>query len=98
MGSAEGRQLCGYAFRRQHPVEPYILDFYCEAARLAVEVDGAGHLTPDALRYDERRDQFLKQREIETLRLPASLVLRDRSAALAMILDEVRRRAPSVTP
>ena len=94
----KGRQLSGYAFRRQHPVEPYILDFYCEAARLAIEVDGAAHAMPDAARYDQRRDDFLRRRGIDTLRISASLILRDRSAALALILDEVRRRAPSVTP
>ncbi len=92
----KGRQLDGYAFRRQHPVEPYILDFYCEAARLAIEVDGAGHHTPDAARHDMRRDAFLRARDIDTLRLPASLVLENRAAALARILDEVQRRAPSV--
>jgi very-short-patch-repair endonuclease len=93
----KGRQLGGYAFRRQHPVEPYILDFYCEVARLAVEVDGSGHATPDAERYDQRRDQFLKSRGIDTLRISAALVLKDRGAALEMIVEEVRRRAPSVT-
>ena len=36
-------QLGGLHFRRQHPVNPYILDFYCDAARLAVEVDGYSH-------------------------------------------------------
>jgi very-short-patch-repair endonuclease len=94
----KGRQLGGYTFRRQHPVEPYIPGLHCEAARLAVEVDGAVHSTPDAVRHDERRDEFLKDRGIETVRISAGLVLRDRSAALATILDEVRRRAPSVTP
>ena len=58
----KGRQLGGYAFRRQHTVEPFILDFYREAARLAIEVDGAGHATPDAVRYDQRRDEFLRSR------------------------------------
>jgi very-short-patch-repair endonuclease len=94
----KGQKLDGYAFRRQHPVEPYILDFYCEAARLAVEVDGAGHQAPDDARYDLRRDAFLRERGIEVIRLSASFVLRDRAAALATILDEVRRRAPSVAP
>ena len=92
----KGQQLDGYAFRRQHPVEPYILDFYCEAARLAVEVDGASHRLPDAIRHDERRDAFLKDRGIDVLRLPARLVLEDRPAALRAILDEVQWRAPSV--
>ena len=94
----KGRKLDGYAFRRQHAVEPYILDFYCEAARLAIEIDGAGHRTPDAARHDERRDAFLTARGIDTLRLPATLVLEDRTAALTRIGDEVRRRAPSVAP
>ena len=94
----KGRKLDGYAFRRQHAVEPYILDFYCEAARLAIEVDGSGHWTPEAARHDERRDAFLRERGIETLRIPASRVLEDRSAALTLILDAVRERAPSVAP
>ncbi|HTT85199.1 MAG TPA: endonuclease domain-containing protein [Rhizomicrobium sp.] len=38
-----GGQLQNLRFRRQHPVGPYILDFYCPSARLAVEVDGAVH-------------------------------------------------------
>jgi very-short-patch-repair endonuclease len=92
----KGRKLDGYAFRRQHAVEPYILDFYCEAAHLAVEVDGASHGAPDAVRYDQRRDAVLAERGIDTLRIPASLILEDRAAALTKILDEVRIRAPSV--
>ena len=38
-----GRRLDGIRFRRQHPIGPYILDFFCEDARLAVEVDGESH-------------------------------------------------------
>jgi len=41
-----GRRLDGIRFRRQHPIGPYILDFYCEEARLAVEIDGQGHEHP----------------------------------------------------
>lgn len=94
----KGRQLEGFGFRRQHVVEPYILDFYCEAARLAIEVDGQAHSAPDSVAHDARRDAFLRHRGIETLRLPASLVLDDVTAALSRILEAVRRRAPSVTP
>ena len=54
----QGR-LAGLRFRRQHPVGPYILDFYCSRARLAVEVDGAGHDQPDQLRHDARRGDWL---------------------------------------
>ena len=38
------RQLNNLKFRRQYPVEGYILDFYCHDAHLAIEVDGGGHL------------------------------------------------------
>jgi very-short-patch-repair endonuclease len=41
-----GGKLDGLQFRRQHPVGPYILDYFCTAARLAVEVDGRGHDEP----------------------------------------------------
>ena len=39
----KGRKLDGLQFRKQHPLGPYILDFYCDAARLCVEVDGGTH-------------------------------------------------------
>jgi Protein of unknown function (DUF559) len=37
------RNFAGYKFRRQHPFDRYILDFYCPAAKLAIELDGGGH-------------------------------------------------------
>jgi very-short-patch-repair endonuclease len=40
-GLLRNRRLCGAKFRYQHPLEPYVLDFYCEDAKLAVELDGA---------------------------------------------------------
>ena len=43
-------------FRRQHPIGPYVLDFYCAKARLAVEVDGIGHDMGDRPRRDLRRE------------------------------------------
>ncbi|OYX33239.1 MAG: hypothetical protein B7Y99_07690 [Caulobacterales bacterium 32-69-10] len=73
----------GLRFRRQRPVGPYILDFYCAEARLAVEVDGASHDTRVA--YDGRRDEWLSQNDIRVLRLPATLVLKEMEAALAAI-------------
>ena len=66
-------------FRRQHPVGPYVLDFYCAAARLAVEVDGAVHDVPEQATHDERRMAWLAERGIRILRVPAREVLRDES-------------------
>src|SRR5574337_1387285 len=49
-------------FRRQHPVGPYVLDFYCSEARLAVEIDGSVHDTEDHPERDRRRDAWLVSR------------------------------------
>ena len=64
-------------FRKQHPIGPYVLDFYCDAAKLAIEVDGSSHGAGDRPIRDERRDAWLADQGIATLRLPASLILRD---------------------
>src|SRR5438874_1632896 len=49
------RRLGGFKFRRQHPVGGYILDFFCESASTAIELDGTQHTTPEGIAYDERR-------------------------------------------
>jgi very-short-patch-repair endonuclease len=81
-------------FRKQHPLGPYILDFYCDAVRLAVEVDGASHGFGDGPGYDARRDRWLLQRGVQTLRLTSRLVLhdvRDATRAIEGFLDEERK-------
>jgi very-short-patch-repair endonuclease len=80
-----GRRLAGFKFRRQHPVGPFILDFFCPARRLAIEVDGGQHFHPDAQRRDRRRSQFLAARGISVLRFAANQVLAQTDAVLATI-------------
>ncbi len=87
----KNRQLGGFKFRRQHPIGPYILDFYCAEARLAVEIDGAAHSTADQIAHDQRRDAYFRERGIETLRLPASL-LKEPNQATTHLLDVLRSR------
>ena len=53
-----------------------MLDFYCDGARLAVEVDGAMHHLEGRPEKDAKRDADLALADIRTLRLPASLVLK----------------------
>jgi very-short-patch-repair endonuclease len=65
------------AFRRQHPIGPYILDFYCPLAKLAVEIDGAGHGEDAQREHDERRDAWLRSRGITVYRTSASTVFED---------------------
>lgn len=62
------RQFAGFKFRRQHPVEPYILDFYCPEIQLAVEVDGGQHATIKGIEYDAQRTAFLAGKGIKLIR------------------------------
>ncbi|WP_309603802.1 DUF559 domain-containing protein [Phenylobacterium sp.] len=82
----KGRQVDGLHFRKQHPVGPYVLDFYCDAAKLAIEVDGSSHSFGDRPERDEWRDAWLAAQGIETLRLSAALILRDLDDAVRTIL------------
>ena len=61
----------GLRFRRQHPIGPFILDFYCASAKLAVEVDGEGHGYGDQPERDARRDRWLAKQGIRILRIRA---------------------------
>ena len=59
-------------FRRQHPVGPYVLYFYCASARLAVELDGISHDMGDRPQRDLERDAWLKANGIEVVRIAVS--------------------------
>ena len=78
----------GYKFRRQHPIGPFVADFFCRAANLVVEVDGPYH---DARRaYDRQRDDWLRAAGLRILRLANELVLHHPERAL----QRIRRSLP----
>ena len=84
----------GHRFRRQHPAGPFILDFFCARANLAIEVDGFAHEVGDRPASDSRRDAWLEERRIDTIRIPAADVLRDAvSVAEAIVLTVEERLA-----
>jgi len=62
------RNFAGYKFRGQHPVNHYILDFYCPAAKLAIELDGGGHNYQTSQIRDRMRSEVLAQRGVLVLR------------------------------
>jgi very-short-patch-repair endonuclease len=81
----------GHRFRRQHPAGPFVLDFFCARANLAIEIDGFSHDTGDRPMRDEARDAWLRERRIDTLRIPAADVLRDAvevADAIAQVVEE----------
>lgn len=82
----------GYKFRNQHPAGPYILDFFCTRANLAIEVDGYVHDTDGSPEHDHVRDQWLRNNHIDTLRIPARDVLKNPTEVANAILTTVENR------
>ena len=73
----------GLKFRRQHPVEPYVLDFYCAEAKLCIELDGSQHA--EAMERDARRDAFLAARGIRVIRIWNDQLLNETESVLELI-------------
>jgi very-short-patch-repair endonuclease len=63
----DGR-LQGIKFRRQHPFGPYVLDFFCVKAQLAVELDGSIHEQAEQKEYDQERTAYLEEHGLRVLR------------------------------
>jgi 5-methyltetrahydrofolate--homocysteine methyltransferase len=86
-------------FRRQHPIAGYIPDFYCHEAKLAIELDGGGHLEDEQAEYDNQRTKILNEQGIRVLRFWNKDVLKNTETVLNEIwvaLEEAS--APSLTP
>ena len=73
-------------FRRQHPIGPYIADFFCTAHKLVIEIDGKDHDGAEKAEHDARRDAFLKENGYQVLRIAAADVLKDVDAVAQAIV------------
>lgn len=85
------RAQTGLRFRRQHPVGPFVLDFYCASARLCVEIDGPAHL--DLEQRDMRRSDWLAREGIRVLRFSVT----DVESRSAWVLATIQKAAPPST-
>ena len=86
------RNFAGYKFRRQHPLDDYVLDFYCPSAKLAVELDGGGHNYQAHQIRDRTRSEFLARRGIVVLRFWNHQVRRELDSVLQAIWFAVDQR------
>lgn len=84
------RHFYGYKFRRQHPISYYILDFYCEEEKFAIELDGSQHSKPSQRDYDKRRTRVLQELGIRVLRFWDSDVLRNTDGVLEEIAKHIQ--------
>jgi very-short-patch-repair endonuclease len=76
----------GLKFRRQYSIGVYIVDFYCPACRLAVELDGDSHASAEAQEYDAERTEFLATLNIRVIRFPNAFVHNDLRSVISKII------------
>ena len=77
----------GLKFRRQHPAGPFVLDFVCLQARLAIEIDGEAHNRGRSPARDMARDEWLMNQGYRTLRIAARDVLGNLEGVIVLIVN-----------
>jgi very-short-patch-repair endonuclease len=77
----------GYKFRRQHPIDMFIIDFYCAEAKLLIEIDGDSHFTPKQEEYDKARTEYLEDLGYKVIRFTNN----DVRYHILAVADEIMR-------
>jgi very-short-patch-repair endonuclease len=81
----------GIRFRRQHPIEPYIVDFCCPKENLIIEIDGDSHFEAAAEEYDARRSDYLKTKGWKVLRYTNKDVQENIDRVVQDILIQIKK-------
>jgi very-short-patch-repair endonuclease len=81
----------GYIFRRQHPVDIFIADFYCHKLKLIIEVDGGVHNSDQAIEYDDGRSGELEKYGLKIIRFTNDEVLNETDKVIFQIQDYINR-------
>jgi very-short-patch-repair endonuclease len=90
-----GRKLNGYKFRRQHPIDQFVADFYCAEANLVVEVDGGYHRDKEQKSYDVGRTYELEEYRVKVIRFENKQVEEELPAVLTEIKKHLHERTKS---
>jgi very-short-patch-repair endonuclease len=90
-------RLEGTSFRRQVPIQNYIADFVCHAAKLVIELDGGQHFSDEGERADGKRSAVIEAEGFRVLRFSNRDVMTNRTGALETIAAAVAARAPTLT-
>ena len=88
----KAHKLNGSKWRKQHPLEPYILDFYCPSAKLCIELDGNDHYTYQGAKEDEIRTKFLNGKGIRVIRFENRLIWDNLQGVLDIIKAELENK------
>lgn len=91
------QQICGVHFYRQKPLANYIVDFYCAAAKLIIELDGAQHQEASAIAYDKQRTDILNALGLQVIRFDNRQVLCHLDEVIDVIYQIVKSKVESPT-
>ena len=91
-----GKSL-GVRFRRQQPLGPFVVDFYCSRARLVIELDGEQHASAEKSRDDEERTRRLEEISCRVIRFWNGQVMNDLDGVIQTIRRALVERGVSVT-
>ena len=92
------KQLDGFKFRRQYSVGAYVLDFYCPATRLAIEIDGPYHDGIEAAAHDRNRQEEIESLGIHFLRFTNDQVDMELKKVLTAIRETLATCKSTNTP
>ena len=92
------KRFSEYKFRRQHPIGPHFLDFFCTEAKINIEVDGSQHGLPENRLADAERDDYLAAQGIKTLRFWNGRLRREKEIVRDAIWEALQKRAPHPLP
>lgn len=84
----------GVKFRRQHPIDTFIVDFYSPSLKIAIELDGFSH--KDNKEYDKIRTSYLNSRKIKVMRFWNSEVEKDLEGVINRIREEIGKTLDAI--
>lgn len=92
------KQILGVQFYRQKPLANYIVDFYCAAANLVIELDGSQHFEPDHQASDAKRDRKLESLGLRVLRFDNRQVMQELDAVMRVVFEAVEKGILLIPP
>ena len=97
-GKLNNKQLMGLKFRRQHPINQFIVDFYCHSLKLVVEIDGDIHMKEEVFERDKGREHVLRNFGLNIVRFANSEVITDVESVILKLKEKVTLLDQPPTP
>lgn len=94
----KGNQIYGLKFRRQHPIQLFIADFYCHQIKLIIEIDGKYHLTKEQMIKDQERTEILNKNGVQVIRFKNDEIINDMTLVLSQIKIKAEKLKIQISP